>query len=251
MDNDIDKKKTTDLTTDQSDLFERYGSAATARNIEGDLLKFVQGDFLAGQDGREIPLGTRLSGRMNTLCVGYQRWENGQPTEQRHMGLVAEGYVPPKRSELGDLDKGQWERDAKGAPKDPWSFSNLLVFDNPKTSEVFTYATSSRGGISAVGELCKLYGKHIRQHPDEDPLIELDASSYLHPEKTIGRVKVPVFKLVGWIDKNGPNSANDAAPAPSEPPKSPPSDKGGAAAKPAQPVAKSTIIRKPAAQPQF
>ena len=46
MANDIEKKKTTDLTIDQSDLFERYGSAATARNIEGDLLKFVQGHFL-------------------------------------------------------------------------------------------------------------------------------------------------------------------------------------------------------------
>jgi hypothetical protein len=169
MANDIDKKTTTDLTTDQSDLFERYGSAATARNIEGDLFKFVQRDFLAGQDGREIPIGTGLRARMNTLCVGYQHWENGLPTEQRHMGLVAEGYVPPKRSELGDHDKDHWERDAKG-PKDPWSFGNLLVFDNPETGEVFTFATSSRGGISAVGELCKLYGKHIRQHPDEDPL---------------------------------------------------------------------------------
>jgi hypothetical protein len=217
MVNDIDKKKRTDLTTDQSDLFERYGSAATVRNIEGDLLKFVQGDFLAGQEGREIPIGTRLIGRMNTLCVGYQRWEDGKPTEQRHMGFVAEGYVPPKRSELGDLDKGLWERDAKG-PKDPWSFGNLLVFDNPKTGEVFTFATTSRGGISAVGEVCKLYGKRVRQYPDEDPLIELNGSSYLHRDKTIGRVKVPVFKLVGWTKKN---DSNDNAPTPTDPPKSP------------------------------
>jgi hypothetical protein len=49
--------------------------------------------------------------------------------------------------------------------------------------------------------------------------IELGVSSYLHPDKKIGRVKVPVFKHVGWTKKNG---SNDSAPAPADPPKSTP-----------------------------
>ena len=31
---------------------------------------------------------------------------------------------------------------------------------------LFTFTTSSRGGLSAIGELCKIYGKHMRQRPE-------------------------------------------------------------------------------------
>jgi hypothetical protein len=232
MSNDIEKKKPTDLASDQKNVFEAYGDAATARAIEGDLLKFVQGDYFAGQDNREIPLGTKLVARMDTLAIGWLRWQDNAPGDDERIGLVAQGFMPVKRHELGDLDKACWETDKEGRPRDPWQFTNRLVLHGAEDAEVvFTFATSSRGGLDAVGELCKAYGRHIRQFPDEDPIIELDGSSYPHPDKTIGRVKYPIFKVVGWVKKNG---LDDAGTAPTEPPKSPPSDKAaGAAAKPA------------------
>jgi hypothetical protein len=244
---DVVNRRTGDLINDQKNAFEAYGEAATARAIEGDLLKFVQGEFLAGQENRVIPLETRLVARMDTVAIGWLCWQDNVPVEER-MGLLAEDFVPVKRPELGDLDKEHWETDAEGHPRDPWQFSNRLVAHDPESGEVFTFATTSNGGRTAVGQLCKDYGRAKRQYPDQYPIIELGADSYQHRDKSIGRVKVPVFKLVGWTDKNGPNGA---ALAPTEPPKSPSSDDGGAAAKPALPLAKSTTTRKPAAQPRF
>jgi hypothetical protein len=231
MKSEIDKRKSSDLTdqADPADLFEAYGDAATTRSIEGELLKFVQGDFLAGQDKRVIPLGTRLVVKMDTLCIGWQRWENNQRTETR-MGLVCEGFVPPKRAELGNLDPAYWERDEDtGESRDPYQFANQVVMANPENDEeVFTFATSSKGGIGAIGELSKSYGKRIRQRPGEDPVIELDGGSYQHPIKSRGRIKFPIFKVVDWTAKDGDSDE----PAP-EPPKSPPKEIAGAAAKPA------------------
>ena len=89
MANDIEKKKPTDLANDQKNVFEAYGDAATARAIEGDLLKFVQGDYFAGQDNREIPLGTKLVARMDTLAIGWLRWQDNAPGDDERMGLVA------------------------------------------------------------------------------------------------------------------------------------------------------------------
>jgi hypothetical protein len=217
MTNEIDKRKTTEPTLDTANAFEAYGDAATARAIEGELLKFVQGDFLAGQEKREIPLGTQLVAKMDTLYIGFQRWENNQLTEQR-MGLVAEGFVPPKRSELGNLDPEYWERDDEGRPRDPYQFTNQLVMTNLGNEEVFTFATTSRGGLGAIGELSKTYGKHLRQHPDEDPLIELDGGSYQHPIKSRGRIKFPIFRVVDWVATNGSAGGPPPEPAKSSPP---------------------------------
>jgi hypothetical protein len=177
-----------------------YGNAATARSIVGTLLKFSKGDFFAGMEDRTIPIGTEMVANMDSLAVGFVRWENGMPTEQR-MGLVADGFVPAKRCELGDIDQELWEADAEGRPRDPWQFSNYLIMFAKGDAEVFTYATSSRGGLNAIGELCKTYGKQVRQRSDQFPVIELDVGSYTHREKSFGRIKFPIFKVIGWTAK--------------------------------------------------
>jgi hypothetical protein len=176
-----------------------YGNAATARSIVGTLLKFSKGDFVAGKDGRVIPIGTEMVPNMDSLEVGWVRWENDTPTEHR-MGRVVDAFVPPKRSELGDNDQELWERDDDG-PSDPWEFTNYLVMLAKNDSEAFTFVTSSRGGLNAIGELCKTYGKQMRQRPDQYPVIVLEVGSYMHREKSYGRIKFPIFKTIGWTDK--------------------------------------------------
>jgi hypothetical protein len=214
MAGDIDKRKTNGgVPAEQNaNYFEQYGDAATSRPIQGELLKFVQGDWFAGRENREIPHGTKLLADMSTLEVGWQRWEDGRPGEAR-TGLVVEGFQPARRADLGDHDKTAWETDIKGVAKDPWQFTNLLVATD-KDGGVFTLVTSSRGGLDAVGELCKAYGKHIRQHPDENPVIELDSSSYVHPDRSIGRVKTPILKIVSWVGKDGESKTSVEAPKP-------------------------------------
>jgi hypothetical protein len=205
----------TEIEKPGSNVFLAYGNAATTRSIVGKLLKFSKGDFLAGMEDEEVKLGTRFIAHMSSLCVGWIRWEDNKPTEQR-MGLVAEGYQPHKRKELGDLDEGQWERDDEGQPRDPWQFSNHLILIARDGGDLYTFTTSSRGGLSAIGELCKSYGKQIRQRPDQHPVIELDVGSYQHSNRSYGRIKFPVFTVVDWASKA---EIEDGAPAgPHNPP---------------------------------
>jgi hypothetical protein len=182
-------------------FFEKYGRAATGRSIIGRLLRFNKfGEYRAGQDGEKIPYGTKLAVAMNTLSVGYLRWEDGRPAE-RIMGPICEGYVPPKRGTLGYTDKSKWDSFDDGQPNDPWQFTNEVVLANLENGELFTFSTASNGGLSAIGELCKKHGEHIRQHPDEVPIIELEMGSYMHSNRAYGEIRVPILKRVGWVSE--------------------------------------------------
>jgi hypothetical protein len=201
-------------------FFEKYGEAATQRNIIGRLLKFNKfGEFRAGQDEQEIPRGTALIAYMNTLAIGYVRWQDARPAEII-MGPVGEGFVPPRREELGHTDQSYWETFDDGRPRDPWQLSNSLVLLDTESGEFYTFNSSSKGGLGAVGELAKVYGKHLRQKPDEMPAIELDVGSYQHPNRAYGEIRFPILRVTGWIaaDKLPPIDGAPGEPAANEPP---------------------------------
>jgi hypothetical protein len=69
-----------------------------------------------------------------------------------------------------------------------------------ETGEPCLHTTSSRGGTSALGGLAKLYGAHMRTHPNELPVIAIGVNSYQHSDRSIGRVKTPKFTVVRWVD---------------------------------------------------
>jgi hypothetical protein len=183
------------------DPYESYGNAQSGR-IQGDLLKFSKfGEWLAGKDAVKVPHGTRLVAEMPTLQIGWVRWHDGKP-EATQMGFLADGFVPSNRSELGDTDRGLWSMDENGRPRDPWQFTNSLVLLNPETSEVYTFQPTSRGGLQAIGELCRLYGKHRRTEPAALPVVALDMSSYKHPNKAYGDIRIPVLRWVDWVQSD-------------------------------------------------
>jgi hypothetical protein len=102
----------------------------------------------------------------------------------------------------------QWETDEQsGKPRDPWQATNQVLLKDVgkkrKDSDegLYTFATSSFGGISNLGKLCKAYGGAMRQHPDEYPVVELGVEAYNHPNKQYGRIKNPTFTIVGWEKK--------------------------------------------------
>jgi hypothetical protein len=175
--------------------FADYAEAVSSNSIEGKLLKFSKGDWVCGPDSAEVPTGTRLVALMNTLTVGWQRWANGKPTDNR-LGLVAVGFRPPPRRDLGDDDTARWELDAAGDARDPWCFTNRFALVS-RDGEIFTFSTSSRGGIGAIGELCKQYS---RAAAGAYPLVSLDVGSYMHSDRSIGKVKFPVFKVIEYVD---------------------------------------------------
>lgn len=192
--------------------FEEAGREAE-RFIVGDLLKFSKGEWLAGQENMEIPMGTRLLANMDMLMRGWVRWEDNKPAEQI-MGLVVEGYVAPKRNTLGwgydastknedDADKTDWLIDNSGIARDPWQETWYLPLreldkNGEPTGSLFTFAASSTGGRDAVKQLCGVYGKAMRYHPDEFPVVALGYDAYTHSNPQYGKIKTPEF-VTGYI----------------------------------------------------
>lgn len=195
--------------------FESYGSQVAQKSIVGRLLKFTKGDWLAGEDDEEIEEGTKFVVNMDQLLVGWVKWVGNKP-EQQLMGLLVEGHQAPKRDSLGDTDHSSWEVGTDGKERDPWQFTNYLLLKTPGSdgsddANLFTFATSSRGGLTCVGELCKTYGKEMRARADQYPVIEIGTDSYKHPNPEFGRIKVPTMKVVGWEPKSQFGQRQEAA----------------------------------------
>ncbi|MET0365636.1 MAG: hypothetical protein ABW169_13385 [Sphingobium sp.] len=177
------------------DPYAAYGQEAASGS--GDFLKFSKGEWLKGQNDDEVELGARLAANMGELSIGWIRWEDGKPAERR-MGLLSMGHKPEARNELGYSDQSQWEDDENGKPKDPWNFTNELPLANPETGEQMTFSASSKGGIGAIGNLCKAYGREYRQREGLIPIVELGRDSYKH--KVYGKTYVPVISIADWVE---------------------------------------------------
>jgi hypothetical protein len=188
-------------TPEGRNAFESYGQQMSMTSITGTLIKFNKGDWVTGDD-EDLEEGTELVANMDALMVGWIKWIDQRPAEQI-MGPVAEAYQPPRRSELGDTDQSQWEQDQDGRPRDPWQLSNYIVMKEPgqdaSEANLYTFATSSKGGLGALGALCKVYGKEMRTRPDDYPIVKLGSDHYNHA--TFGRTYVPVFDVIGWEPK--------------------------------------------------
>ena len=182
------------------DPYAAYGAASGGTPF----LKFDRGRFKFGQDGDELEIGTRLIANMPEVQVGHLKWKDGAVVDEAMISLGG-GYRPARREELGDTDEALWNTDEDGKPVDPWSFTNIVPFADLDGQE-YTFTTSSRGGVAAVGKLCKVYGQQRLKHEGALPIIELQGSSY--PHKRYGEVPIPVFRLVDWHGDTA-NSAID------------------------------------------
>jgi hypothetical protein len=174
--------------------------------FEGDLLLFTKGDYTLGLDKEEVKPGTKFQAELQKLKVGWTYWEGQSPTSYR-MGLLCEGYQPERRSELGDSDSTKWPLDDDGEPRDPWRYSNLLVLVKEDDGRLVTFSTNSKGGLSAIGELCKKYDEALLEHPDDDPVIAIGVDSYQHPNRKYGRIKYPTLEIVGWAKRKDRKAA--------------------------------------------
>lgn len=194
----------------QPNPFSIYGdSVGPANHIVGELLKFSKGDWLAGQEADELPQYTKLVALMTTLTVGWQKWEYQKPVAYR-MGLLVDGFIPPRRDELGDTDDATWEVDDEGRPKDPWQLTNYLQLCDPTdATKIYTFTTASKGGLGAVGKLCKEYGRESEKRADQWPMVTLGSGSYAHKDRSLGRIKFPEMLIVGWVRQDDLSPVKD------------------------------------------
>src|SRR5262249_44654601 len=187
------------VAPDGKNPFEDFADRAdTTQMWLGSLFKFTKGDYLVGRDGEEFP-EKEVVGLMPGLLVGLECWIDGYPVD-RKMGLLMEGFVMPARSTLDYAEKSTWPLDINGQPRDPWQETNYLPVISVNAENVYTFVTSSDGGRRrAIVPLCREYGQRIRTHPDELPVFGLEQDSYIHPDRSIGRVKFPVFPVRRWV----------------------------------------------------
>jgi hypothetical protein len=172
--------------------YRAYAQAVKLRRLDGKRLHFDKGSWLLGEN-EHLESATHAVALVPQLKIGWQFWRDGEPGDEC-IGLLSQGFQPPKRHELGDLDETLWERKSDGKPKDPWSKVNLLPLVLKTNEEVVTYTTPSLGGFAAIGELCEAFDT---APPATLPLIALEANWYTH--KAYGRVHVPVLKILKYV----------------------------------------------------
>jgi hypothetical protein len=166
-------------------------AAAESGNERGKLLKFVKGKYGTGDD--VVPEGTEYVAHINQLVRGWSKFEDSKIVEQ-HLGKVADGFKVPARSDLSDTDPKKWNKDSDGEPRDPWVLQWYLPLVGVESGELITFVTGSKGGIEAIGTLCRVYG---RKHRDGLlPIVALGVRSYKH--KKYGRIENPDLAIVGW-----------------------------------------------------
>jgi hypothetical protein len=199
MSNDVmDKPKNlpTELETETDNIL------AAAEEDAGfeKLLKFKKGKYFIGDD--EVPLGRQYVAYATQWTKCWIKFVDGRVAE-RKMGKVADGYVPPERNDLGDLNQGKWEVGHDGKPRDPWSYQHLLPMEDVERSELCIFTTASVGGHIAVADLCKAYGRRAKKGLRGLPIVQLGVTDM--PTKAYGLVPRPDFHIESWDDAAGGN----------------------------------------------
>jgi len=185
------------VNIEEKNPLERFGEAISRQRIVGDLLRFNKSEWVVGRELEELPEGLKLIAGVHMLEAGWIMWQELRPVDFA-MGNVLDGFLPPRRAELGMLNPLEWPRDARNdRPRDPWqqSFSMPLLGEDKK---IYTYATASAGGRKALGRLAAMAGKRLRLKPTELPVVRLKSEWYRHSDRQIGKVYNPVFEVLDW-----------------------------------------------------
>jgi hypothetical protein len=172
-----------------TDWWTNEGTAGT-RLIRGNLLKFADRQWTFGCDARPMRAGTQLVALSG--ATAWQRWEGKKPVEVR---VRVPGQPFFTREELGHTDETRWVRRPDGSAADPWQFTKVLYLADTRSGEVFSFTTTSGGGLSAIADLVDQVAFMRGVRPGAFPVVEL---LYADMETKYGRKSRPIFKIVGW-----------------------------------------------------
>ena len=182
-------------------------AAAEAGSEFGKILKFVKGEWQIGDD--TVAESTKFIAYIDELARAWIKFEDQSVTDRR-ITKVAMGR-PPEREDLGDTDSSKWEVGEDGKPRDPWVMQWLLPMSPADAAgDLTVFATSSKGGIGAIGALCQVYGRSPRN--GLLPIVALKCASYKHPQ--YGKVLKPDLPIVGWHG-TAPQAVSSNFPKPS------------------------------------
>jgi hypothetical protein len=137
--------------------------------------------------------------------IGWIKLEGGKITDRTNLGFLINGYVPPDRESLGDLDESRWSYN-NGRREDPWK--KVAYLQMTIGNQNFIYAPFAPTQVSAVNAFIAMFRRERVRAAGKFPLVELDARDFTN--NSGGTTFAPVFRVVGW-------GYLDGAPAP-EPP---------------------------------
>jgi hypothetical protein len=196
----VPASKTTALTNAASPVSAYL--AAHGVGMSGTFFKFAKdGKFRKTADDEEIPEGTQFVVIYDQIQGGWIKFLGKGISPERKMGNLFEGFNPPARETLGDLDQSRWEAGLSGKPADPWQFQILLPLQKVEDGELFVFNTSSITGRRAVDGLIAACARMQRTEPNDYPVVKLRVGGFQHRDERIGWIKTPTFDRVGKAPK--------------------------------------------------
>jgi hypothetical protein len=176
--------------------------AAEARDLNddvrvGDVLSFKKGKWSQefGDKENEITATMPFAADARSYQRGWIEWRDGIPV-RKIIGRPIDGFISPRREQLGDIDERLWPCNSKGEPKDPFQENFFLVLRNLTNGRLCTWQTNTWYGKKAMGVLLNAYVRDGRKHPGCMPVVLL--SSEERKTAKFGNVSAPVLRIVDW-----------------------------------------------------
>lgn len=179
-----------ELATDVGGDWWSDEASSGVRLNRGNLLLYADRRFTYGRDKRPLRADAQLVALSG--ATAWQRWCGKKPVEAR---VRVPGQPFPTRADLGHTDETQWARRPDGSAADPWQFTKVLYLVDTRSGEVFSFTTTSGGGLSAIADLIDQVAFMRGIRPGAFPVVEL---GYADMETQYGRKSKPVFHIVGW-----------------------------------------------------
>jgi hypothetical protein len=180
---------------DDRDPYEAFASEG-GPGIQGKRLSCLKGDWVVGTDQDAVKAGTQCLAIVDTIGRGWLRWRNNVVMDAV-FGLVKDGFLMPHRLSLGDEDKGEWEKDPSGNPRDPWSpVYRMLLVEMAAPHGDLTFSSTAWGAKLALQDLAFVYKDERHLYPDAYPIVDLTTKT--RNSRSYGLIKGPWFNVVGW-----------------------------------------------------
>jgi hypothetical protein len=192
---------------------EQYLAEIAPASLAGPRVGFSgkDGKYTRHDTDAEISETAIFIALVDQVHVGFVRFNGEGEAPTQVMGPLYDGFVPPPRESLGEMDQAKWEVGLNGQPQDPWVHQMWLVLQDAETSELLTFVTSSTTGRRAVGNLLRHYDRMVKTHADHYPLVNLKVGGFNHRDPRVGWVPVPVIAVIGRKPRDDA-AAPDAAP---------------------------------------
>jgi hypothetical protein len=130
---------------------------------------------------------------------------NGEGNPPTLVGIgIYEAATFPEKDDLPDRDAATWEVDRfTGEPRDPSSEQyRVPIVATDDSGGIYELTSRSLTCLYAFRGLLDRYGKHPQRRKGLLPLITLSSTTYFNRKLNADKPK-PVYKIVGWVEKDG------------------------------------------------